>query len=221
MKTKKFFTDVQNFCAPKISTKIFVDSKLLIIAIISLMLFAIILFNLNLLAGIDEATNSFSQKIQIDFLVQIAKAISWLLEPINMVIVSIIISVFLLKRSKKDALLFSITMLLAGLLIYILKNIIERIRPENALIAESNFSFPSGHALASLVFFGFLAYFLLKRTKSKTKKFVITISAIIVIILIGFSRLYLNIHWLSDVLAGFLLGLFLLFLALFTRKNIS
>lgn len=196
------------------------SSKLLVIAVISLVLFALILFNLNSLTGIDDAANSFSQKIQIDFLVQIAKAVSWLLEPINIIIISLIISLFLLKSSKKNALIFSLAMLIAGFLIYALKSIIERIRPENALITESNFSFPSGHALTSLVFFSFLAYFFLEKTKSRAKKIIITISTAAVVILVGFSRLYLNIHWLSDVLAGFFLGLFLLFFALFIKKSL-
>ena len=196
------------------------NSKLLVLSIIFIALFFLIFLSLNNFNVLDKAVNSFSIKIQTSSLVQIAKVISWLFEPLIIIIASLIIAVSLFKASKKDSILFSSLMIVTGLVDYTLKSLIERARPENALIAETNFSFPSGHALISLVFFGFLTYLLLEKTKSSSKRAIVIVSASFLILLISFSRIYLNVHWFSDVLASFSLGLFLLLVFIFLRKNI-
>lgn len=87
------------------------------------------------------------------------------------------------------------------------KMIIHRPRPLVALYAESGFSFPSGHATIAVALYGFLAYILFresKQWKSKTNSVVI---CVLIILLIGFSRLYLGVHYLSDVWGGYLSGL--------------
>lgn len=115
--------------------------------------------------------------------------------------------------------MFAVSMLASGLLIYIIKEIVQRARPENALILESGFSFPSGHALISVVFFGFLIYFALKNMKNKSAKITISIILIAVILFIGKSRLILNVHWFSDVLAGFFLGLAILLASISIKQQ--
>lgn len=87
------------------------------------------------------------------------------------------------------------------------KFLIHRARPENGVYVESLFSFPSGHATLAAAFYGFLTYFLWRNLKSLKAKFNILSASFSLIILIGFSRLYLGVHFLSDVAAGFLLGL--------------
>ncbi len=82
----------------------------------------------------------------------------------------------------------------------------HRSRPEFAVYVENSFSFPSGHATIAIAFYGFLAYMLIHsfgRWKTKVSIFIIWL---IVILLIGFSRLYLGVHYLSDVWGGFLVG---------------
>ncbi len=84
-----------------------------------------------------------------------------------------------------------------------LKLVVEKSRPKlwSLLISETSFSFPSGHALGSLFIYGFLAYLLARRYPKFS--LVINIISAMLIILIGFSRLYLGVHWLTDVLAGY------------------
>jgi membrane-associated phospholipid phosphatase len=90
----------------------------------------------------------------------------------------------------------------------LLKALFHRGRPETAteFITHQSWSFPSGHAMSSLVGFGFLAYLLLERATDRRARAAIIVATAIVVGLIGFSRLYLGVHYLSDVIAGYLAG---------------
>lgn len=92
--------------------------------------------------------------------------------------------------------------------IWLAKDIIGRPRPTSlgALIEESGFSFPSGHSFVAVSFYGLLAYFLFRAAKTNFLKGLITVIGAVIIILIGFSRIYLGVHWPSDVLASFASG---------------
>jgi len=103
----------------------------------------------------------------------------------------------------------------------IIKIILQRVRPENALIKISEYSFPSGHATVSIIFFSILLYSFKEDIKNKVLKNIFIISNIIIILLIGFSRIYLNVHWFSDVIGGFSLGLFLLTLLVLIFKIVK
>lgn len=97
---------------------------------------------------------------------------------------------------------------------YILKNWFERPRPTTAYYLEHSFSFPSGHATAAVSFYGFVIYYLFYKLKSKKIKNIILFFGIIIALLIGFSRLYLGVHYLSDVFVGYLVGLFWLIISI-------
>lgn len=89
----------------------------------------------------------------------------------------------------------------------LIKVIVERGRPRIFVAAEAEgYSFPSGHAMISMVCYGLLIYFLAKKIKSKKKVIAAQISVAILIFLIGFSRYMIRVHYLTDVLAGFAFG---------------
>ena len=94
----------------------------------------------------------------------------------------------------------------------LIKIVLQRTRPINALVIERTFSFPSGHALMAIIFFGILIYLFEHHIKEKRNKSLLTASAVILVILISLSRVYLGVHWFSDILASFALGTFLLVL---------
>lgn len=91
------------------------------------------------------------------------------------------------------------------LFVWITKNIIERTRPPlvNALSPEMSYSFPSGHAFVAIAFYGLLGYILFREVRSKLIRAASLFVILSIIALIGFSRIYLGVHWPSDVLAGY------------------
>lgn len=98
----------------------------------------------------------------------------------------------------------------------LLKTLIERPRPKGFRIVEaSGYSFPSGHSMVSMAFYGFFIYLIYKKAKNKYIKWISIALLSILIILIGISRIYLGVHYTSDVIAGFLLSI--AYLALFTN----
>jgi membrane-associated phospholipid phosphatase len=103
-----------------------------------------------------------------------------------------------------------------GLINEFLKNTFQRVRPQlpNPWITESGWSFPSGHAMGSLVIYGMLAYSLGLMTTSRALRLCIVFVAISLVIAIGFSRIYLGVHYFSDVVAGYCAATFWLVLCI-------
>lgn len=87
---------------------------------------------------------------------------------------------------------------------FLLKNIFIRTRPlKYFLIEQSGYSFPSGHAMVSMSFYTTMTYLIMKKDKNKK---ILWILNFLIIALIGFSRIYLGVHWPTDILMGYLLG---------------
>jgi undecaprenyl-diphosphatase len=113
------------------------------------------------------------------------------------------------RRRIYDATLLGLAVIGAELLTLALKLGFERERPffPDPLATASGFSFPSGHATASLAFYGALAVLGVRRFGSLAARATILGGAVLFVLAIGFSRMYLGVHFLSDVLAGFSVGL--------------
>jgi membrane-associated phospholipid phosphatase len=103
-----------------------------------------------------------------------------------------------------------------------LKLLFARTRPLDPVFqAARGFSYPSGHAMSAMTFFGLLIYLVWDNTKSMPVRWLLTILLVIIIFLIGFSRVYLRVHYASDVIAGFSLGLIWLVLSLWSINKIE
>ncbi len=128
--------------------------------------------------------------------------------------------VFLL-REKQYRVPVMLNLMLSVLLNFGLKSAFQRPRPASitALVVESGYSFPSGHTMAAACFYGFLIFLLLRLPYPKWfRKLAITFLAA-VIVLIGASRIYLGVHYFSDVLAGFCIStVYLIFFTSFVDK---
>lgn len=115
---------------------------------------------------------------------------------------------YALQKAWQKVLLLSCS--LVGILVSVplIKELVMRVRPDNAYIAYADFSFPSFHA-AMAATLATLAIYLYSRTrKSSTMRILSAVGFIIASAILAFSRLYLNVHWLSDVIAGYALGVF-------------
>lgn len=95
------------------------------------------------------------------------------------------------------------------LLTIVLQALIQRPRPAfaNPIGMEASWSFPSGHALMAMITYGLLAYLLIVRLRQWRWQVALALASLFLIVLIGFSRLYLGVHYLSDVLAGYAAGM--------------
>lgn len=111
--------------------------------------------------------------------------------------------VLVLWRRTADILALALGLGLGEVLLWMVKNLIQRSRPEpaNALALEGSFSFPSGHSFAAVVFYGLVTYFLMRAVRGIWRVAVPGVG-IALIVAIGFSRVYLGVHWPSDVLGS-------------------
>lgn len=127
------------------------------------------------------------------------------------VLIAICILFLIIIKNKKMAASISLNLILITLLNILLKNIVQRPRPiDYRLIEEVGYSFPSGHSMISMAFYGFIIFLIFRYGKNKNKVFWEVLLGII-IFLIGISRIYLGVHYASDVVAGFLIAIFYLF----------
>jgi membrane-associated phospholipid phosphatase len=113
----------------------------------------------------------------------------------------------LLDGRKLEAILFVGGFGITGASVYVLKCLTDRIGPVDRILPHEVLgAFPSGHAALSLFFFGFIAYFLSRKVKKLSHGLFIFSGGLFIAGLIGISRVYLNVHWVSDVLGGFALA---------------
>lgn len=90
----------------------------------------------------------------------------------------------------------------------LIKNIFKRIRPSHVrLIKQGGYSFPSGHAMISICFYGYLLYLVIKNVKNKYLKCLLSLFLIVIILSVGISRIYIGVHYPTDVLAGYFLAM--------------
>jgi len=150
--------------------------------------------------------NFISKYLISDNITPIVKMITQLGGEIFLILLAIILVIVI--KNRKIGFQIWLNLGISALLNQILKNIIQRPRPtEYRIIDVSGYSFPSGHSMVSTAFYGFLIYLIYKNIKNKYLKISLMTLSSILIFLIGMSRIYLGVHYTSDVLAGFLISI--------------
>ena len=158
---------------------------------------------------IDANVNSWSASIQTSSLTQTAEIVAYCFDTTPLFAASLLIAACLFyKNYKKNALLLVGAMGGDAAVITMVKMLVHSERPLNGIMQETGFSFPSGHVASSVVFIGILTYFAFQHSKSSNRKTLSSTFYVAIEFIIGFDRLYLNVHWFSDVLGGYLLGVF-------------
>tara|TARA_Y100000310_G_scaffold338066_1_gene426739 strand:- start:3489 stop:3995 length:507 start_codon:yes stop_codon:yes gene_type:complete len=167
--------------------------------------------------SIDNLVMGFMQSIQSPGLIKFSEIISLVFDPFVIILASLIISIFLyFKKPRQEGIFFVFVILITGVLVKVVKAIFQRARPLIALVQESGFSFPSGHMTMSIVFLVLIAYLFV----SKRNRLWAILIAIGLACLIGFTRLSLQVHWLTDVLGGLVLGGLILILSIIIYKRL-
>lgn len=126
-----------------------------------------------------------------------------------------------MKKENFIGFMIPINLGLITLLNVLLKNIVQRPRPSDiALIRETGYSFPSGHSMVSMAFYGFLIYLIHRYVKDSHKSNLLILLLTVLIMSIGLSRIYLGVHYASDVVSGFLLSVsyLIVFTSIFSKK---
>ena len=181
------------------------NDKMLIASLILLIIFIFFVFLHNYFNVIDDYIYSLIKPIISSNMTNVMQFITFFSDPIWCILLSCLI--VLLVKNKKISKAFLLNLICVFLLNYLLKIIFARSRPIDInLIVETGFSFPSGHAMISLGIYGFLIYLLLSSGKNKISKIIGTASLILLIFLIGISRIYLGVHYATDVIAGFIIS---------------
>lgn len=147
--------------------------------------------------------------------------------PVIFSITALLGTILFYKKEFAYFLLFMGTMFGGAAFAFLLKILVHRARPSfSPLVREDSFSFPSGHATLSIAFFGLIAYLAAGAAETRTVRINFFFIWLFLVFGIGLSRLYLGVHYPTDVLAGYLTGFFWLCLGIgcfeqFTNKKSS
>ena len=174
----------------------------------------IVKFYPNMLIGFDQPIQTAIRGDLPASLTVLFRTITHLIDiPVIITWVLIVAFIFYRKQWKLESYLMLGNLTLAGILIVTFKNIYQRPRPEIVhLVEEKGFSFPSGHSLAVTLMVGSLIVILSQRIKNTTWRKVVQIGLGIYLVSVLVSRIYLGVHYPSDVIASLCVGLGVLFM---------
>lgn len=154
------------------------------------------------------------ERLRADWLTPVMEAVSALATPVSLVVFLLVIVAF--APGKRPGACAATNLVLVFLLNQALKFAIQRPRPDGFQLAvEQGFSFPSGHSMVAMAFFGLLVWMVWHYESDRATRIGCAIAFSLVIVLVGVSRIYLGVHYASDVLAGFCVSL--AWLAIYTR----
>lgn len=140
----------------------------------------------------------------------------------TVILISFLFSIVLLIRRKQHLFLpFFFALIGSALFVYTGKEILQKARPNADLLIANGFSFPSGHTTLSVVLYGFIAFVILRYVSSRSARILAGAIGTLVVLLVGISRLYLGVHFLSDVFVGYLAGFLWLVLAIMLSENMA
>lgn len=179
---------------------------ILFICLIGFLALAEDVFNKEIMKGDIIGYKVVSTFLISDFATPIAKFITNFGGAIFLIILTILLIVVL--KNKKVGLSICINLVVVTILNQLLKRLLQRPRPtEFRIIEETGYSFPSGHSMVSMAFYGYLIYLIYRFVKNKYLKWISIVLLSLLICLIGISRIYLGVHYTSDVLGGFLISI--------------
>ncbi len=138
-------------------------------------------------------------------------------------VISLCVISLIFLKNKIYGKLIALNLVIIAVLNVIIKNLVERPRPTGYnIIDETGYSFPSGHSMVSMAFYGFAIYLVYRYIKNRNIKIILISLISLLILLIGISRIYLGVHYASDVAEGFCISItyLILFVHILSRNKI-
>ena len=193
-----------------------------IIFIISIILFIIIAISISLYDNIPLDSNIYNtiKNIINPTNTHIFKIITFTASTLGIIIICLLSFII----NKKSGILLTFNTIIITAINLISKLIFRRDRPIiNQLVFEDTYSFPSGHTITATVVYGFIIYLIYKSNLSKKEKSIYISILILLILLIGLSRIYLGVHYFTDVIGAMALGISYLIIAIYIieKKKVS
>ena len=179
-----------------------------LVAALFLIMFIIltIFVKLGKMDGIDKIVFDNVIRLKSDGMTKFMYMVTTLASTKFVIAITLIIAIILLIKKKYMNIAYVVLGVGSGALsMKVIKEIIKRPRPEWKWAVETGYSFPSGHTISSYMLYGVISLLLLNRVNKKWK-FPVVIGLMILVLLIGLSRIYLGVHYFSDVLGSILLG---------------
>ncbi|MCH3942924.1 MAG: phosphatase PAP2 family protein [Atopobiaceae bacterium] len=160
------------------------------------------------------AYSVFVAYLRSDALTPVMESLSNLADPVTLLVMLVIVAAF--APGRRPGICATLNLGLVIILNQLIKGIIQRPRPDGfRLVAESGYSFPSGHSMVAMAFFGLLAWLVWHYEKDRVLRGTLCAFFAVLIVAIGVSRIYLGVHYASDVIAGFCVSM--AWLAFYTK----
>lgn len=182
--------------------------KVLILIVGILFIIDAVFMQFGITKEIDNNISLYFSLNNNNLLTSFFKFISFICSPKFMIIINAVLFIYIMLNKKYRLLIITLSSILSVIVNNLVKIIVRRERPNFLrLVVESSYSFPSGHAMISVLFFGSIIY-LINKSNIKYRK-TITLLLIIFIALVCISRIYLGVHYLTDVVGGVLMAIFI------------
>lgn len=212
MKNNKNFNSIK---------KIIYDKKMIIslICILLFIILSIFVFTDNT-TNIENSVMSFMIGIRNNSLTKRMINITNIGSAYSLIVISLLLLIFI--KNKKIPLMIIYNLIGVFLTSQLFKIIFRRERPLDVFLVTTNdYSFPSGHMMVSTAYIIVILYIIYKTLNNKLSKILISIFLIILVLLIGFSRMYLGVHYITDIISGLLLGISfsMIFIKLISKKG--
>lgn len=193
-----------------------------IILLINIFLFIGLIFILqtNLIRNFDLQFYNFLISFKNQYLTLFMKIFTNMASMKFLIILTIGIVIILKDKILKIA--FVLNLIFSSSLNHLIKNIILRERPNILrLIPENGYSFPSGHTMVACSFYGFIIYLIIKSDLKKTNKILAMLGLSFLILIIALSRIYLGVHYITDIFGAILLAIIYLILFISTYQRLQ
>ncbi|PLS04297.1 phosphatase PAP2 family protein [Neobacillus cucumis] len=190
-----------------------------IISLVSLLGFTVmaILVSKHTIFTFDRTIIAYVQGLEAPRLTEIMKIFTFIggTLPVSVLFLLSIIFLYVVLKHRTELILFIAVMIGANVLFVTLKQLFHRARPDLHRLAQaSNYSFPSGHATMAFALYGVLTFLLWRHVSTRIGRTILILLSVFMILMIGISRIYLGVHYPSDILAGYFISAFWLTFAI-------